>query len=82
MRENKMIVRERNAKHGSRKHAHNGALQFDCFFGAHDVILAESRRSLCTSAGNITDLPAITGKGTFPAVRSRALFARTRFVNS
>jgi hypothetical protein len=34
-----MIVRERDAKHGSGKHHHDGALQFDGSFGIHDVDL-------------------------------------------
>jgi hypothetical protein len=31
VRENEMIVRKRDAKHGSGEHRHDGALQFDCF---------------------------------------------------
>jgi len=35
MRKNKVIVRERDAKHRPRQHAHDGALKADCFFGIH-----------------------------------------------
>jgi hypothetical protein len=34
-----MIVRERDAKHRSRKHRHDGAFQLDDFFRIHDVDL-------------------------------------------
>jgi hypothetical protein len=37
VRENQMIVRKRDTEHGSRKHRHNGALQFDRFLGIHDA---------------------------------------------
>lgn len=37
VRENEMVVRKRDAKHGSRKHRRNGALQFDGFFRIHDA---------------------------------------------
>ena len=38
VRENKMIVRERDAKHGPGKHHRDGALQFDGFFRIHLVV--------------------------------------------
>src|SRR5437660_4145334 len=37
VRENEMIVRERDAKHGSRQHRHDSALQLDGFFRIHTV---------------------------------------------
>jgi len=37
MSENKMIVRERDTKHRAGQHAHDGAFEFDCFVGIHDV---------------------------------------------
>jgi hypothetical protein len=37
VRENLMIVRQRNAKHGSGEHRHDDALQFDGFFRIHAV---------------------------------------------
>ncbi len=36
--ENKMLVRERDAKHRPGKHHHDGALQFDGFFRIHLVV--------------------------------------------
>jgi hypothetical protein len=33
-----MIVRERDAKHGSREHRHDGALQFDGLFRIHSAV--------------------------------------------
>jgi len=42
VRENEMIVRKRDAKHGSRKHRQDGALQFDSFFGTRHVVDALS----------------------------------------
>jgi hypothetical protein len=38
VRENLMIVRQRDAKHGSGKHRHDGALQFNGFFRIHQFI--------------------------------------------
>jgi hypothetical protein len=38
VRENKMIVRERDAKHRSWKHHHDGALQFDGLLRIHTVV--------------------------------------------
>ncbi len=38
VRENEMIVRERDTKHSPGQHGHDGALQFDGFFGIHDVV--------------------------------------------
>jgi hypothetical protein len=35
--ENLMIVRQRDAKHGSGKHRHDGAFQFDGFFRIHSL---------------------------------------------
>ena len=37
MRENEMIVRERDAKHGPGQDHHDGAFQFDGFFRIHDA---------------------------------------------
>jgi len=37
VRQNKMIVRERDAKHGSGQHRHDSALQLDGFFRIHAV---------------------------------------------
>lgn len=42
VRENEMIVCKRDAKHGSRKHRQDGALQFDSFFGTRHVVDALS----------------------------------------
>ena len=39
VRENEMIVRERDTKHSPGQHGHNCALQFDCFFGIHHVVM-------------------------------------------
>ncbi len=39
MRENKALVRKRDAKHGSWKHRHDSAFHFDGFFRIHDVDL-------------------------------------------
>ena len=39
VRQNKMLVRKRDAKHGSGKHHRDGALQFDGFFRIHSVAL-------------------------------------------
>src|SRR5438093_10748227 len=39
-----MIVRERDAKHGSGKHHHDYALQFDGFFRIHNIRLGSSSR--------------------------------------
>jgi hypothetical protein len=36
--ENLMIVRKRDAKHGSGEHRHNGALQFNSFFRIHQLL--------------------------------------------
>lgn len=48
MRENKMIVRQRDTKHSPGQHRHNGALQFDGFFGIHDVVKSfRSCRGCC-----------------------------------
>src|SRR5438045_2960117 len=41
--ENEMIVREGNAKHGSGKHRHDGALQLNGFFRVHISMLATLR---------------------------------------
>ncbi len=38
VRENEMVVRERDTKHSPGQHRHNGALQFDGSFGIHDVM--------------------------------------------
>ncbi len=38
VRKNKMLVRERDAKHRPGKHHHDGALQFDGFFRIHLVV--------------------------------------------
>jgi hypothetical protein len=45
VRENEMIVRERDAKHGSGEHRHDGALQFDGFFRIHSDVAGVSRVS-------------------------------------
>src|SRR5206468_4440103 len=37
MRENEMVVRKRNPKHGSRKHRHDGTFYFNGLFRIHDV---------------------------------------------
>ena len=45
VRENEMVVRQRDAKHGPGEHRHNGALQFDGLFRIHHVVDAfQSRR--------------------------------------
>jgi hypothetical protein len=33
-----MIVRKRDTKYSPGQHRHNGALQFDGFFGIHEVV--------------------------------------------
>jgi hypothetical protein len=45
VRENEMIVRECDAKHGSGEHRHDGALQFDGFFRIHSDVVGVSRVS-------------------------------------
>ena len=42
VRENQMIVRERDAKHGSGQHRHDGTLQLDGFFRIHKFISSAS----------------------------------------
>jgi len=42
MRENEVIVRQRDAKHRPGQHTHDGALQGDGFCRIHDVDLAIS----------------------------------------
>jgi hypothetical protein len=37
VRENEMIVRQRDAKHGSGQHRHDSALQLDGFFRIHTI---------------------------------------------
>jgi hypothetical protein len=44
MRKNKVIVRERDPKHGPWQDCRNRALQLDGFFRIHDVGLTKSRR--------------------------------------
>ncbi len=51
MRKNKVIVRERDAKHCPRQHAHDGALKADCFFGIHYVDVANSAAPNAFGAG-------------------------------
>jgi hypothetical protein len=88
VRENQTLVRERDAKHGPRQHHHDGALQFDGFFRIHDIYFARVGALRRPDAAvrrpyhNHPALPALAGKGTLPAMRTRTLFARTRFVNS
>jgi hypothetical protein len=43
VRENQMIVRERDAKHGPGQDHHDGALQFDGFFRIHDAYFSRVR---------------------------------------
>ena len=86
-----MIVRERDAKHGSGQHRHDSALQLDGFFRIHTVA---ADVSFISNVGpeNFsgptfkTALPAKACELTLPAaaapLRTRTLFARTRFVNS
>ena len=76
VRENEMLVRKRDAKHGPREHGHDRPLQFDGFVRVHDVDLGELAKQ------SISNLPMIAREGTLRAVRTRTLFARTRFVNS
>jgi hypothetical protein len=45
VRENLMIVRQRDAKHGSGEHRHNGTLQFNGFFRIHSVAAGVSPAS-------------------------------------
>ena len=89
MRENEMVVRKGDAKHGSRKHRCDGALYCNGFFRIYYVHL---RGALSNSAApklwsraaqSIRFLPAKTGERTLPAsaVGTRTVCARTRFVN-
>jgi len=87
--ENEMIVRERDAKHGSGEHRHDGALQLDGFFRIHDFDLGNVANSAAPKVFGAgceinMDLPAIACKRALSAAaeRTRPLFARTRFVNS
>jgi len=90
MRQNEMVVRQGDAKHGSGQDHHDGALQFDGFFRIHDAYLgrvgalrrpdAAARRPYY----NCSALPTIARKRALPttAMRTGPLFARTRFVDS
>src|SRR6184192_3086889 len=83
MRKNKVIVRERDAKHCPRQLAHDGALKADCFFGIHYGRCCEQRGPECFRGRlckSTPDLPAIARK-TVRAVRTRTLFAWTSFVH-
>jgi len=79
VRENQVIVRQRNAKHGSWQDAHDSAFQIDGFFRIHAELFGTQAASL-----QRTDLPAIARERTLPApvaIRPWTLFARTRFIN-
>ena len=62
VRENQMLIRKRDAEHGSGQHHLNGTLQFDGFFRIHEIRLgsplqiavwkAVKPAPVCTSAGN------------------------------
>jgi hypothetical protein len=83
VRENEMIVREGDAKHGPRQDRRNRALQLDGFFRIHRSILvadldAAARRPYQT---RLSLLPAKIGETPLSIVATRPLFARTRFVN-
>jgi hypothetical protein len=90
--ENQVIVRERDAEHGSRKHRRDGAFQFDDFFRIHDVNLAtlknhgmaggQAGARVEQAPAVKSNLPALAGKRALPAGRTGTLFARARFVNS
>jgi len=96
MRENEMIIREGDSKHGSRKHRLDDALYCDGFFRIQHIdfgrvgAAAPTGRSelvWCCSAESPTIinsfLPAKTSERTLPAaLRTWTLFAWTRFVNS
>jgi hypothetical protein len=87
MRKNKALVRKRDAKHRPWKHRHDGAFHFDGFFRIHgaDLLVAVANSAAQEFLGraeqSIPALAAKTAKGTPCAVRSWALFARTRFVD-
>ena len=63
MRENEMIVRKRDAKHGSGKHRHNGAFQLNGFFRIHISILqdCEQRGPKKVFRGRLRDQYGSTG---------------------
>jgi hypothetical protein len=88
VRENKMVIRERDAKHRTREHRHDGAFQFDRFFRIPHVDFGNAankrapRSFRATAAHQFRDLPALACKRALPAVRTRTFFAWTRLVNS
>jgi len=63
MRKNEMVIRKRDAKHGSGKHCHDGALHCNGFFRIYHVHL---RGALANSA-----LPKLRGR----AAQSTPLFS-------
>jgi len=84
VRENEMIVREGDAKHGPGQDRRNRALQLDGFFRIHRWILiadpdAAARRPHQT---RLSLLLAKAGETPLPIVATRTFFAWTRFVNS
>ena len=49
MRKNQTLVCERDAKHGSGQHHHNGALQLDCFLRIHHGVCFRQGRLISTA---------------------------------
>ena len=45
VRENETVVRKRDTKHGPGEHRHDGALQFDRFFGVHNFDVGDAGNS-------------------------------------
>jgi hypothetical protein len=88
VRENETIVRKRDAKHSTRKHRCDHPLQLDGFFRIHHVnfslryeLHVPQKVFGAWLLKSIQDLAPIARERTLPAVRTRTLFARTRFVN-
>jgi len=54
VRENKMVIRERDAKHRSGEHRLDGALNFNCLFRIHHVDLGDVANSAAPKAYGAT----------------------------
>ena len=77
-----MLIGERDAEHGAGKNRPDRSLDLDGFFGIHDVDLAKEPTLIRLNAGSRSlMLPAIARERTVPAVWTRPLFARARFID-
>ena len=87
VRENQMIVCKRDTKHGPRQDHRDGTFQLDRFLRIHDGYVLGGAIDLnrpVTYILRLLTLPAMARKRALPApaVRTRSLFARTRFINT